>query len=443
MIKVNSLAPEVYTTEYTNTFESMVLDLYLLESQYEQMELLKDAIVHMKAQKTGEIALEADLTNVSVNKPAANNTENGALTKKQAFFNRLKDTVERLGNFCKDVAQKFINTANDLLKNYQGWIDKEMIKLPGIVDNFWNDCTISCHPYIYNVSGHTLDVFNKSIIEVCHFKNIGESMVAKKIAGGFDSPELLHKYLSDTLYKIKSKKENTSFATATKEFYRGGEVRKYTGRDAKILCNTFAKYITGYKSTANIIAKDLAKAKKALEDIKKDYNEDGTLKNPEKYNLATENAFMISADDDRLYSVLEGRYLYENPDFDNVKLLNKDGKEMIIIEAVTVDKANGVANKSTSAGVKVEPQNGNADAVKPRGTHNVGSQTVAKFMQYWKIVVEIQTARMTIAEECFKAGIRTLRGVISAAERRGEIDLKQTGNVNAQQPTARVSSEAK
>ena len=51
-------------------------------------------------------------------------------------------------------------------------------------------------------------------------------MVAKKIAGGFDSPELLHKYLSDTLYKIKSKKENTSFATATKEFYRGGEVRK-------------------------------------------------------------------------------------------------------------------------------------------------------------------------------------------------------------------------
>ena len=116
---------------------------------------------------------------------------------------------------------------------------------------------------------------------------------------------------------------------------------------------------------------------------------------------------------------------------------------MIIIEAVTVDKANGVANKSTSAGVKVEPQNGNADAVKPRGTHNVGSQTVAKFMQYWKIVVEIQTARMTIAEECFKAAIRTLRSVISAAERRGEIDLKQTGNVNAQQPTARISSEAK
>ena len=432
----------VYTFEYTGALAETELRIYMFESSCDFLLMVKDLYVMEVARQTGQITLEADLTNVSVtNKNKTSDSAPGTLTKKQAFFNRLKGTIDRLSNFCKDVAERFMNATNDLLKNYNGWIEKEMIKLPGIQDSFWNDCTISCHPYIYNVSGHTLDTFNKSIVEVCQFKNIGESMVARKIAAGFDSKEALDQYLSPKLAKIMKTKENMGYTGAAKEFYRGGEVRKYTGRDAKNLCTLFSKYITNYKTTATIIAKDLAKAKKAMEDIKKDYNEDGTLKNPEKYNLAQEE--FILSDDPRLYSVLEGKYLYDIPLFNNVKLVDENGNEIPIIEAVTVDKQNGKANTTQSSNVQVQPQNGNQDAVKPKGANNVGSQTVSKFMAYWKTVVEIQTARMTIAEECFKAGIRTLRSVISSADRRGEISLQQTGNVNAQQPTAKLSAEAK
>ena len=45
--------------------------------------------------------------------------------------------------------------------------------------------------------------------EVCQFKNIGESMVARKIAAGFASKEALDAYLSPKLAKIMKTKERS------------------------------------------------------------------------------------------------------------------------------------------------------------------------------------------------------------------------------------------
>ena len=56
---------------------------------------------------------------------------------------------------------------------------------------------------------------------------------------------------------------------------------------------------------------------------------------------------------------------------------------------------------------------------------NTTSQSFTRLLEYYRTVLTIQTARMTIAEEAYNGYMRTLKTVVRTAENRKEISVKR------------------
>ena len=215
----------------------------------------------------------------------------------------------------------------------------------------------------------------------------------------------MREYVASEIHKL----DNESFVNGAKIFYRGDKVvRNFTGSQAKELCKAFVSYIKEYKSTAKNIQNGANEATKYVAELERKYNPDGTLKEG-----------FIAADNIRLYSILEDMQI-QYGELKDLSLEDASGMEYIIMEAeVAADK------KPSNGAVNMDPKGSNEkEAVTNKGASNTGSQTLSRRMKYWRLVADMNTARMTIAEECYNCAVRTLKAVIRNAENRGQIQFR-------------------
>lgn len=402
-ININEVSMENQTNDYTNLLEATEVDYAMIELRYNQWMCIEDYLFHKAAKAEGKVLLE-DVT-VNPRNEADKEASKKNVPKGQAFMAKIKEMIQTFVNFMKSVIYKFMDKVQELLKLNTGWFEKNAYKIDGISSDFWNDCNIDCYPYIYGAKNNT-DIFAKNIFSNgSKFQSYQNSTVTKRIDEGFENDAQMREYVASEIHKL----DNESFVNGAKIFYRGDKVvRNFTGSQAKELCKAFVSYIKEYKSTAKNIQNGANEATKYVAELERKYNPDGTLKEG-----------FIAADNILLYSILEDMQI-QYGELKDLSLEDASGMEYIIMEAeVAADK------KPSNGSVNMDPKGSNEkEAVTNKGASNTGSQTLSRRMKYWRLVADMNTARMTIAEECYNCAIRTLKAVIRNAENRGQIQFR-------------------
>lgn len=413
-ILINEVSMENQNFEYTNMLESYEVESALIELKHNEYLCIEDFLLHKHAKAEGKIILE----DVTVN--PKNNADREAarrnMTKGQAFMNKVKEVIRNFVNFIKSIIYKFTDKVQELLKLNAGWFEKNAYKIAGIEDSFWNDCKIDCYPYNENLIKGTI-YSNGS-----KFQSFKNSSVMKNIDNGFENDDALKAYVCRVVHDL----DPESFVNGAKIFYRGDKtVKVFTGSDAKEICGKFVEYVKDYSNISKLVTNGINEAAKQVADLERKYNPDGTIKEG-----------FIDSENVNLYSILEDTQL-QYGELKDLVLEDVNGVEYIVCEATKKE-----TDKSANGSVEMEPAGSNVKkTVTKRGASKVGSNTLTRRMKYWRLVLDMNTARMTIAEEFYNCAMRTLRAVVRNAEGRGEIRFR--GSDSSDEPKTEMGKEAK
>ena len=313
--------------------------------------------------------------------------------KTTTLVGRIKKLLENFYKFLKNIVQAFINKVDDFITSNSDWLDKNTWKINGISDRFWNQCDITIYPYDYKNKYAGNNVFTEDIYTQA-IKSIDNSEVERTVNAGFDSKDEFYEYLAPKIYKINP----NDFTQAAKTFYRGSNnLSSFTGSEAEKVCVRGAKYLDTYKDLSNKIKSDLNKFR-------------GKVERFERESLREVNN-----------SGLTEAYDYDW--FEDVEVV----QELDATSFVPNRKLNSSMQRSkvTNGGITMDTdRNGDRNDDRSESQPTKTSSTQQKFnrqLEYWRTVLTIQTARMTIAEEAYNAYLRTIKTVVRTAESRKEI----------------------
>lgn len=402
MEKISVVESPNKISTYFDILRENDLEFAITDFRLRKMELMEDYVFNKTSLKNGKIVLEDVIMDKQTNAAKKEAKKNNNVTKTQALKDRIDKFIEMLKNFFKDVWARFMGKVDELLDRDKEWIAENQVRFDGITDNFWNACSITCYPYF----GKGFDIFSKSIFtNGSGFQNINNDAVKSRIDEGFESDEAMRQYVCRNIHKI----DVENFAEGAKTWFRGADkLRVYQKTDAHNMAVNFIDYCKNYKNTAVNIKKDLNDIEKMGEDLKKLYSQRGTTE------------AMISAYDDRLYSILENCYLWELPKFTELSLESADGVELSVIsEEVTTNEAGENNNGEVKSDDKTVTD---TSAETPGPTSKIFNNR----MKYIAIAKIMSAARMTVAEECYKAGMRTLRAILNEASKRNEISTEKS-----------------
>lgn len=441
-----SYKPDFQTMDYANLMENFELSLALENLYFMEMRCVEEFVILNNSIKNGVFVLE-DVTVNNERKDAQRQEERAKMGTGAKVWDTIKEMISKFVNFIKDIINKFKDKAQELFNGNSNWVEQNKNKLNAITDTYWNDCAITLYPYF----DHGVTIFQNSIITTqslgfINFSNKATIEKAIEAAQGNDEKQIIQA-LCPKVAKVVG--DGGSFAEGCKTIFRGGvtEVKKYEGSAAKQVCANLMAYATAYTTTSKEISKECSTLTKQLEDME-------NLVKQGNYEKLKEMA-MIPFNDVRLYSILEENYLYNVPEFDNVRLESFDGVELTVVgeaEAAAPADNKPASNGGVSTPSANDGGNANGNTNNTQGQQDPKSEGAEKYarakVKVFKYAVQAETARMTIAEEAYLASIRTLKQVLTTAQRRGDVNMQKVAGNNAnnnanQQQNQQASNEAK
>ena len=438
-------------TDYCTIFEGVEIELSLENLYYTELRCIEEHFMFDNLKKTNILLLE-DVTVNNESKDAERLNKRKNMSALERGWDSVTNIVKKLIEFIKRAIKGFMGKANELINGESEWLDKNIKKLQSIKSNFWNDCTINLYPYFDNgfvlinnsiesnqgLGFVNLDNDNKinSILDIMAEKDHDEMEVIKKIS-----------------MKVSKNYSDGNFASACKITYRNGDdVKAYKGGEAENLCLSILKYAKNYDDIVNRIDKDTDEFEKRLEKIEKDLES-------KRYEKAVKEYHIIFANDITLYSLLEDSFIYNIPGLNNLDIQDTKGNEILIVRedgndnnanngTINTNNSNNNTNqtsgdnqpKNSSVSVS-DTNNNNTNSTNNNNTQQKEAQTRLKNkLKLVSYALEAETARMTVAEEAFRAGIRTLKSVLKSAEERGDINFEKVetlgdGEIRAQRKT--------
>ena len=393
-----------HADNYNNTYFSELGQIELENAFIELNGFMTDLVVELEARKI----VTEDVTVRDVNKGDNKKTTN--------LKDRIKRVIGNLLKYIKNIIAFFVNKVDDLMNNNDEWLDKNTWKIDGISQDFWNQCDITIYPYDFKNQYGGSNVFSENVYAQA-IEPITNTEVNKKILAGFDSKEEMYETVSPKIYKLNPE----DFTAAAKQYYRGGKALiAATGSEAKNLCAHGAKYCNNYKALSNKIKSDLNKYRGDVERFERESDKAATQ------GGAIEG--FLFRNDYEFYSVIEDR-MVRYDDLEAVQELMDARHDRAMTKSGLSDTEKATAKGKTNGGVTMDTDRDGSDnsdrSESQPSESNTTSQSFTRLLEYYRTVLTIQTARMTIAEEAYNGYMRTLKTVVRTAENRKEISVKR------------------
>ena len=367
---------------------------------------------------TMDLAYEMEVRTIVKEDVTVRDVNKGDNKKAKTFIDRVKKVVGNLLKYIRNIIAFFVNKVDDLMNNNEEWISKNAYKLDGISSEFWSQCDITLYPYDFKNQYGGNNVFTEDVYAQAIEPNTN-TQVTKQITAGFNSKDEFYKTVAPKIYKINPE----DFTAACKTYYRGGKnLIGATGNDAEKICIHGLKYANNYKALSNKIKSDLNKYRGIVEKFQRDSEQRS------KQEGSVESALFPSLE---FYSVLEDRYIrYDEIEIANEAITLNPVKALKDRTQREYDKQVG-SSQSNGTVTMDEKKNGEDNTEntpsQPSQTSQA-SQIFTRMLEYYRAVLTVQTARMTIAEEAYNAYMRTIKTVVRTAESRKEISLKTAQN---------------
>ena len=367
---------------------------------------------------TMDLAYEMEVRTIVKEDVTVRDVNKGDNKKAKTFIDRVKKVVGNLLKYIRNIIAFFVNKVDDLMNNNEEWISKNAYKIDGISSEFWSQCDITLYPYDFKNQYGGNNVFTEDVYAQAIEPNTN-TQVAKQITAGFNSKDEFYKTVAPKIYKINPE----DFTAACKTYYRGGKnLIGATGNDAEKICIHGLKYANNYKALSNKIKSDLNKYRGIVEKFQRDSEQRS------KQEGSVESALFPSLE---FYSVLEDRYIrYDEIEISNEAITLNPVKALKDRTQREYDKQVG-SSQSNGTVTMDEKKNGEDNTEntpsQPSQTSQA-SQIFTRMLEYYRAVLTVQTARMTIAEEAYNAYMRTIKTVVRTAESRKEISLKTAQN---------------
>lgn len=393
-----AVSTENYNPQYMNAYYECECEVACSLLELEQMACIEDFLYHEKCHNSGTVMLEdvqVKNDNISTEKPA--NTKLGRL--KQGAVNIYRKIVA----FIKKIINAFINKAQDLIQSNEEWVNKNIAKVKGITDNFWNDCTISILPYFFR-NDTLAKTLGKPISQLCS----DAVLKTNEVLQGTDV-DLLNKISPDVAKFDTEKKGNA--ADAAKAYFRQSQNQEsFTGTHAKDVCLRMAEYVQNYQALTAQLKKDADHVAKIISDAEKIANQQQPV-----------TASYIPATHPALYSPLENAFLGSEGSDCNYPVVTESGEYIMVIEAEQpANNNNNNNNQENKPNGSVEVKTDNNQAQNDQ--NKAVGQAAAK---RHRVASAIIAAKLTIAEEAYNVSMKTLKSVVRSAENRNNISNTQ------------------
>ncbi len=479
MINVNYL--KTYkNTDYLSLFEEIQIELAMLNLQNIEMRCIEEQnfLINNKEDKTliletaNEYELVEELTNrVNVTHPRAgkagqqkhiqnpeykkpesnnNNNENqnnsvtvnnSAVTTNEDNNNEngqnnsvvkrgwevVKNTISKIANFITNAVNKFINKAKDLFNSIKNEFKSNKEAIQNVNQDFWSNCTITFYPYFdKGITRFQNSIFSNQGIGFINLDNkTSVNNLLDMMASGSNDIDIIKK-ISNTV--AKNFNENTSFSEACKITYRNSkETKKYSGAEAKTLCDNINIFLENYDSISNSIKSESEKIKKDLDNINR-------MINNGQYDKVIEELNVVFSEDERLFSLLENKYIYNLASMENLNIINTQGSEILIL----TEKRNGWKNtgwgnrgrskettKASSGSVDIgnsvnNTNNNTQNQTNSSNNQNVNQTRAKNKLKLYSYAIEAITARMTISEEIFNDSVKIINTIINQSTKNSQ-----------------------
>ena len=359
---------------------------------------------------TMDLAYEMEVRTIVKEDVTVRDVNKGDKKKAKNLVDRIKKVIGNLIKYVRNIIAFFVNKVDDLMNNNEEWISKNAYKIDGISGEFWSQCDVTLYPYDFKNQYGGNNVFSENVYAQA-IEPISNSKISQQVLAGFSNKEEMYKTVAPKIFKINP----DDFTAACKYYYRGGKnLIGATGDDAKKLCQHGIKYANNYKALSNKIKSDLNKYRG---DVEKFERESEQRSNQEG---AVESFLFPSLE---FYSVLEDRYIR----YDEVEIANEAIEDKVVppTKLAQSKERSGMTNGTVTMDEKKNGEDNTENTPSQPTQSSQASQQFTRLLEYYRTVLTVQTARMTIAEEAYNAYMRTIKTVVRTAENRKEISLKR------------------
>jgi hypothetical protein len=369
---ITGINPDNYNPTYFNILESIEYEMLVYE--------------HMTVFENYFDVVEEDTAGTSYTKPKGlgqrlwgairRKNPDGKETKGSAFMDKIKTYFKIVREKIKEILTKFMQKVDELFGLNQKFIKERLYLLRGVDGDFWDGATVTIYPYNVNLDATIYTTFQ------CPEIDSKSNQLKTWMGEGGTKEEFIIKHFKKVM---DCAGEKDGFKEAAKNFFRGtknsqDKMFQYTKNDANIQASKAYVYLASYKDkTARIIRDQMTKLSGGMERVERDF----------------ENNKMMDYVNESWYTVYEE------------------------IQKVDPGKA-GVSNGTT----QIEGENGK-EGVEPGSENKVGTHIFTRMRDYGNILMTLQTAQMTIAEEYYFAAISVLKHLYSAADKQGYLNKEK------------------
>jgi hypothetical protein len=382
---ITSISPDFYNPTYFNILESMEYELITYDHQC-VMEVFNNAILEADglagdatyAKHDGKLksmwkGITSKATNPDGSKP---------LTKGQAFIRRMQQYFSIMKQKIKLLLRKFMDKVDELFKLNDKFIRERLHWLKGVDDDFWDGASVTLFDYPEERLNNTIySIFGCPEIDP---KN---STLRQWMMEPGTREEFIDKHFTKV---IRCKGPKDGFKEAAKNFFRGNttseaKMKVFEGKnDCKKKAEWCYVYLKSYKDkTAHNIRDQLSKINGSMDRVEKD--------------------FMT----DKMVEYVDNKSAMES--------YNAILEKITTIPSGTDSRSD---SKAKTGDVEYKDANG-LGTVQQGGENHTGTRLFEKVKAYGEILLTLQTAQMTVAEEFYFASIHALKHLYKLADDHG------------------------
>ena len=370
---ITGINQEYYNPTYFNILESIEYEMLVYE--------------HMTVMDSYFDVVTEEVADTTYTKPKGmgqrlwgairNKNADGKETKGSAFLNKMKEYFKIMREKIKEILRKFMQKVDELFGLNQKFIKERLYLLRGVDKKFWKGATVTIYPYNVNLDATIYTTFQ------CPEIDSKSNQLKTWMTEGGTKEEFIAKHFKKVM---DCAGEKDGFKEAAKNFFRGtknsaDKMFQYTENDANIQASKAYVYLASYKDkTAKIIRDQMTKLNGGMERVERDFENNKIM------DYINENWYVT----------------YE--------------------EIQKVD-----AKDATNGTTQIEGENGK-EGVANGSENKTGTRVFNRMRDYGNILLTLQTAQMTIAEEYYFAAISVLKHLYNAADKQGFLNKEKARN---------------
>lgn len=367
---ITGINQEYYNPTYFNILESIEYEMLV----YEHMTVMDSYFDVVTEEVAGTTYTKPKNMGQRLWGAIRNRNADGKETKGSAFLNKMKEYFKIMREKIKEILRKFMQKVDELFGLNQKFIKERLYLLRGVDKKFWDGATVTIYPYNVNLDATIYTTFQ------CPEIDSKSNQLKTLMTEGGTKEEFIAKHFKKVM---DCAGEKDGFKEAAKNFFRGtknsaDKMFQYTKNDANIQASKAYVYLASYKDkTAKIIRDQMTKLNGGMERVERDF----------------ENNKIMDYINESWYATYEEVQKVDAKDAKNgtTEIEGENGKEGVV---------NGSENKT-------------------------GTRVFNRMRDYGNILLTLQTAQMTIAEEYYFAAISVLKHLYNAADKQGFLNKEK------------------